>query len=259
MIHSTALIDPRAELAEDVTIGPYAILDGPVQLGPGCRVEAHAQLVGDVRVGAGTSIGRGAVIGTNPQDLGFDSSVSSWVEIGENCKLREHVTIHRGSSEGSCTSIGANNFLMVGAHLGHDVKMGRDNIIANAVLLAGHVVIGNQTFLGGGSCFHQFLRIGDSCVVQGNGSFSKDIPHFCAAQRTNQVTGLNVVGLRRQDVTPQERAELKGMFDLLFRSGLNTSQAVAKAHQSEWSERSLHLLRFVEAPSKKGVCAVRPS
>lgn len=258
MIHSTALIDPRAHLDPTVEIGPYVVIDGPVEIAAGCRVEAHAQLVGKVTVGAGTVIGRGAVIGTPPQDLGFDPATDSGVTLGEKNVIREHVTIHRGSKPGHVTRIGDGNFLMVGVHLAHDVVLGNHNILANAALLAGHIHVGNHTFIGGGAVFHQFLRIGDYCVVQGNGSFSKDIPHYCAAQRINRITGLNVIGLRRQGFSTEERAAIKQLFQSLFCSGKNLSDAITEVSAVAWPEKAARLLEFVRAPSKKGVCPVRP-
>jgi UDP-N-acetylglucosamine acyltransferase len=148
---------------------------------------------------------------------------------------------------------------MAGCHLAHDVVLGDKNIIANAVLLAGHVQVGNSTFMGGGAVFHQFLRIGDFCVVQGNSAFSKDIPHYCCgAKRLNRITGLNVIGLRRQGFTAEDRRAIKELFQLLFCEGLNLSQAVEQAKAREWPEKALRLLDFVRAPSKKGVCPVRP-
>ncbi|HBJ82300.1 MAG TPA: acyl-ACP--UDP-N-acetylglucosamine O-acyltransferase [Verrucomicrobiales bacterium] len=258
MIHTTALIDPRAHIDPTAEIGPYVVIEGPAQVGAGCRIEAHAQLVGEVVVGAGTKIGRAAVIGGEPQDLGFDPATQSIVVLGRNNVIREHVTIHRGSKPGGVTRIGDGNYLMTGCHLAHDVVLGDKNIIANAALLAGHIQVGNSTFIGGGAVFHQFLRIGDFCVVQGNGSFSKDIPHYCAAQRINRITGLNVIGLKRQGFTAEERRAIKELFQLLFCDGLNLSQAVENASAREWPEKAGRLMDFVRAPSKKGVCPVRP-
>lgn len=258
MIHPTAIVSSEANIDPSAEIGAYAIIEGPVQIGARCQIAPHAQIVGDTVIGEGTSIGRGAVIGEKPQDLGFTDAIKSGVRIGINNTLREHVTIHRGSKDGGLTVIGDGNFLMVGAHLGHDVEVGNNCILANGVLIAGHVHIGNNTFLGGGAVFHQFLRIGDYCVVQGNGSFSKDIPHFCAAQRINRVTGLNVVGLRRQGFTSADRSTMKELFDLVFRSGRNLSQALAFARLKQWPEHAERFLQFLEAPSKKGVCQVKP-
>ncbi len=257
MLHPTAIISPDAVIDPSADIGAYVVIEGPVQIGAGCKVAPHAQIIGDTVIGEGTQIGRGAVIGENPQDLGFDPATSSGVRIGKGNVIREHVTIHRGSKPGGMTEMGDGNFIMVGAHLGHDVRMGDINVIANGVLLAGHVHIGCNTFLGGGAVFHQFLRIGDYCVIQGNGSFSKDIPHYCAAQRINRVTGLNVIGLRRAGFTTADRAALKELFDLLFRSGKNLTQAREAARERSWPEQAERFLQFVEAPSKKGVCQVR--
>jgi len=258
MIHPTALIDPRAQIDLTAEVGPYVVIDGAAEVGAGCKIEAHAQIVGHVVVGEGTWIGRGAVIGAEPQDLGFDPATQSSVVLGKKNVIREHVTIHRGSKPGGVTRIGDGNMLMVGSHLAHDVVLGDRNILANSALLAGHIHVGNSTFIGGGAVFHQFLRIGDFCVVQGNGSFSKDIPHYCAAQRINRITGLNVIGLRRQGFTSEDRAAIKELFQMLFCEGLNLSQAVDKATVRKWPERALRLLDFVRTPSKKGVCPVRP-
>ena len=257
MIHKTALIDPSAQIDPTAEIGPYVVIEGAAEVAAGCRIEAHAQLVGHVVVGAGTRIGRAAIIGGEPQDLGFDRATQSSVILGKKNVIHEHVTIHRGSKPGTVTRIGDGNFLMVGSHLAHDVVLGDRNILANAVLLGGHVHIGNSTFIGGGAVFHQFLRIGDFCVIQGNGSFSKDIPHYCAAQLKNRITGLNVVGLRRQGFTAEERGEIKKLFNLLFCSRMNLTQARHQAVTQEWSQKARRLLDFVQAPSKKGVCPVR--
>ena len=257
MIHKTALTDPSAQIDPTAEIGPYVVIEGPAEIGAGCKIGAHAQLVGHVVVGEGTRIGRAAIIGGEPQDLGFDPATQSSVILGKKNVIREHVTIHRGSKPGAATRIGDGNYLMAGAHLAHDVVLGDRNILANAVLLGGHVHVGSHTFMGGGSVFHQFLRIGDYCVIQGNGSFSKDIPHYCAAHLKNRIKGLNVVGLRRQGFTAEERGEIKELFHLLFCGGMNLTQALQQAMTREWSEKARRLLEFVQAPSKKGVCPVR--
>ncbi|MBK8091727.1 MAG: acyl-ACP--UDP-N-acetylglucosamine O-acyltransferase [Verrucomicrobiaceae bacterium] len=259
MIHSTALIDSRAQIDPTAEIGPYVVIDGPAVLAAGVRVEAHAQIVGKVTVGAGTVIGRAAVIGAEPQDLGFDPATDSGVVLGEQNVIREHVTIHRGSKNGGLTRVGDRNFIMATAHLAHDVVLGDRNVIANAALLAGHVQVGNNSFLGGGAVFHQFIRIGDFCIVQGNGGLGKDLPHYCMAQRINRMTGLNVIGLRRAGFSTEDRATLKELFSLLFTSGKNLSQALAAAAEREWPAKAARMLEFVRAPSKKGVCPVRRS
>ncbi len=258
MIHPTALIDPQAQIDPSAFVGPYAIIEGPVKLAAGVRVEAHAQVLGDTCIGSGTVIGRAAIIGGDPQDLSFDPATPSQVVLGQNNTIREQVTIHRGSKPGSVTRIGDHNFIMANAHLAHDVLLGDRNVLANAALIAGHVHIGSNTFIGGGAVFHQFLRIGNYCVVQGNGSFSKDIPHYCAAQRINRVTGLNVVGLRRAGFNAADRSAIKDLFELIFRSGLNLAQALGETAKRAWPEHCQPFIEFLKAPSKKGICRLRP-
>lgn len=257
MIHPTALIDPRAQLDPSVTIGPYAIIEGPVKLAAGVQVGAHAQILGDTAIGENTSIGRAAIIGGDPQDLSFDPATPSQIVIGQNNTIREQVTIHRGSKPGSATRIGDHNFIMATAHFAHDTQLGNRNVVANAALLAGHVQVGSNSFLGGGSVFHQFIRIGDYCVIQGNGSISKDIPHYCAAQLYNCLTGLNIIGLRRAGFSGDDRAAIKAAFDLIFRSDLNMSQALAQAAEREWPVQCQAFLDFMRNPSRKGICSMR--
>ncbi len=257
MIHSTALIDPLAEIAPGTSIGPYAIIEGPVKIAANVVIGAHAQVIGDTTIGEGTRIGRAAIIGDLPQDLSFDPATHSFTSIGKNNIIREQVTIHRGSKPGSATRLGDNNFLMANAHLAHDVQAGDRNVIANGVLLAGHVHLGNNAFLGGGAVFHQFIRIGDSVVVQGNSAISKDLPHFCGANRLNRITGLNIIGLRRQGYNTADRAAIKELFDLIFRSGRNRAQAIAAARFRQWPEPCERFLSFIEAPSKRGICVMR--
>jgi UDP-N-acetylglucosamine acyltransferase len=254
MIHPTALIDPQAQLHPSVQLGPYVIIEGPVQLEEGVKVEAHAQILGRTKVGSGTRIGRAAILGGEPQDLSFDPKTESFLEIGERNDIREHVTIHRGSKSGYTTRVGNDNFLMGAVHLAHDVVLGNKNVIANAALLAGHVQVGHHSFIGGGSVFHQFIRIGDYCVIQGNCRFSQDIPHYCSAHGYNLIAGMNVIGLRRAGFTTVERNSVKAAFELIYRDGLNLSQALSKATAISWPEKAEYFIQFFKEPSKKGIC-----
>src|SRR5215469_13885298 len=151
MIHPTALIDQKAELDSDVAVGPYALIEGPVSIGSGTEIQGHAVLTGSVRIGKNNCVGYGAIIGALPQDLSFDRKALSGVEIGDNNVIREYCTIHRGTKEGSSTVVGSHNLLMVGAHLGHNVRVGSHVILANNVLIAGYAEIQDRVFIGGGS------------------------------------------------------------------------------------------------------------
>ncbi|MCX6879790.1 MAG: acyl-ACP--UDP-N-acetylglucosamine O-acyltransferase [Verrucomicrobia bacterium] len=254
-IHPTALVSPEAELADDVVVGPFAVLDGPVKLAAGVTVGGHVWLAGDTSLGEGTAVGWGSVIGADPQDLGFDPVLRSGVRIGARNTIREYVTIHRGSQAGAHTTLGEGNYLMTGVHLGHDSQVGDGNVLANNVLFGGHVHLGSRAFLGGGAAFHQFLHIGDLAMVQGNAVVSQDVPPYCVAHGKNQLAGLNTVGLRRAGLDAAARTELKRAYALLFCSGLSLGRALEEANGMEWSLAARRLLEAVANPSRKGVMA----
>jgi UDP-N-acetylglucosamine acyltransferase len=253
-IHPTAIVSKGAELSDDVEIGAHAIVGEGVQLGAGCIVQAHAILEGRTILGAQNSIGYGAIIGAMPQDFAFRETVSSEVRIGDGNTFREYVTIHRGTKEGSATVVGNNCYLMVGTHLGHNVKLGDKVVIANNCLLAGYVEVSSGAVLGGGTVFHQFLRIGPLAMVRGGTRFGKDIPPYVSADGENLLSGVNAVGLRRAGFTPEVRQEIKRAFKLVYWSGINISQALERAKDSTWSGEAQAFFDFI-ASSKRGVCA----
>ena len=254
MKHPTALIHPDAILADDIEIGPYAVIEGAARIGSGCIIQAHAIIGAQVEMGERNEIGHGAVIGGDPQDFAFKKSTQSRVKIGHGNRIREHVTIHRGTAEGSATVIGDQCFLMAGAHLGHNVRLGSHVVIANNAMLGGHVSVEDRVFIGGGCVFHQHLRIGRLAICQGASAFSKDIPPFTIAAARNGIAGLNIVGLRRAGLGPAQRAEIKTAFTLLYRNGFNMTQAIAAAQHRAWSDEGRAFWEFVSAAGKRGLC-----
>jgi len=254
-IHPTAIIEPGAQLGTEVEIGPYACIGAEVEIGARTIVQSHAVIDGTVQLGEDNQIGHSAVIGGLPQDLSFKPGTRSRIEIGNGNIIREHVTIHRGTAEGSATKIGDNNFLMASAHLGHNCTVGSKVIIANHCLLGGYVTVEDGVFLGGGCVFHQFIRIGRLAIAQGLSAFSKDIPPFCLAAERNLVFGLNVIGLRRAGFSVEERRELRRAFQLLFESGLNVSQALDRAKAERWGAPAQTFFQFVREAKRRGVCA----
>jgi UDP-N-acetylglucosamine acyltransferase len=253
-IHPSAIVEPGAQLAAEVEIGPYACIGAEVEIGPRTIVQSHAVIEGAVRIGADSHIGHGAIIGDLPQDLSFKPGTRSSVEIGKRNVIREHVTIHRGTAPDSATRVGDDNFLMAGAHLGHNCTLGSRIIIANNCLLGGYVAVDDGAFLGGGCVFHQFMRIGRLAITQGRSGFSKDIPPFCLAANRNRVAGLNVLGLRRAGFTAEQRAEIREAFRLLYESGLNVKQALARAEERDWSQLARSFFDFVAGAQRRGIC-----
>ena len=254
MIHSTAVIDPRAELGPDVEIGPNVVIEGPVSIGAGSQVQANAVLVGQVKIGSGNVIGYGSVIGGFPQDLSYRPDTPSGVEIGNDNVLREYCTIHRGTKPNTLTVVGNQCLLMVGAHLGHNSRLGNQVILANNVLLGGYVEVHDKAFLGGGSVVHQHTRLGSMSIMQGGSAVSKDVPPFGTEAGRNSIVGINVVALRRAGFGSSLRLEVKKAFHILYHEGLNTSQAVARAAEEKWSPEIQPFWDFV-GTSKRGICA----
>lgn len=256
-IHPTAIIHPAAEVADDVEIGPCVCIEGPSVIGPGCILHARAVIAGTVRMGRGNRIGYGAIIGGEPQDRAFNKSIHSEVIIGDHNDIREYCTIHRGTAEGSTTSIGSYNFLMAGAHLGHNTHVGNHVTIANGALLAGHVEVQDHVYIGGGDVFHQFIRIGQYAFTRGGKSgFGKDIPPYTLAAHTNVIISLNSPVLRRAGFSAKDRAELKAAFKLLYKSGLNTGQAIERAAEIKWGKKGRIFFDFVAEAKRRGICDI---
>ena len=256
MIHPTALIDPQATIGSHVIVGPNAVIEGQAQIGDGCEIQAHAVITGRVIMGSRNVIGYGAVIGGEPQDFAFRPEICSAVHIGDGNRIREYCTIHRGSKENTATVVGDGCYLMAGAHLGHNVRLGDRVVIANNALLGGYVQVEEGVFIGGGCVFHQFIRVGRLAICQGASAFSKDIPPYTMAAERNSVAGLNIVGLRRAGFTPEQRAEIKEAFALLYRRGLNVHQALAAAHEHAWGPEAQAFFEFVGAAKKRGYCSL---
>ena len=256
LIHPTAIIDPAALLAGDVTVGPGAIVEAGAVIGEGCRIQARAIITGHVRMGARNTIGQGAILGADPQDFSFKPEISSHVVIGDDNVIREYATIHRATKEGGATRLGNNNFLMVGVHMGHDSSVGNRVVIANNCLLAGHVEVQDGAVLGGGSVFHQFLRVGKLCMVRGGERFNKDVPPFVSAYGTSLVSGINAVGLKRAGFSAAARMEIKRAFKLVYREGFNISQAIEESKKQTWGPEAQYFLDFIATAKKRGVSSV---
>lgn len=253
-IHPTAIVHPDAELGRDVTIGPGVVIEGAARIGDGCTIQAHAIIGAHVTMGRDNVIGYGAIIGGDPQDFAFKPEVRSEVRIGDGNKIREYCTIHRGTTEGTATVVGDGCFLMAGAHLAHNVRLGNHVILANNALLGGHVAVDDRVFVGGGCVFHQFVRVGRLAICQGLSAFSKDVPPFTIGAERNGVAGLNVVGLRRAGLNATQRSEIKAAFSLIYREGLNKTQALEAARNGSWGAEATAFFEFIAAAKKRGIC-----
>lgn len=254
-IHPTAIVAESAQLGENVQIGPFAIIEDGAKIGDRSEIMAQAQVRAKSLVGADCYVGSGSLIGADPHYVGFNRETHSWARVGDRNIIREYVTIHRSIEDGGETVLGDDNFLMNGAHLGHDCQVGNKNILANNVLLGGHVEMANHCFLGGGSVYHQFIRIGDYVMAQGLAGTSHDIPPFTMLAGTdNEIAGLNVVGIKRAGFDSPDRMEIKEVFKTVYRSQLNLKQAIQVLDQKSWGEPASLLINFLKSDTKKGFC-----
>ena len=257
MTHPTAIVAEGARLGLGVSLGPYAIVESGAEIGDHCQIGAHAVVGSCVRMGAGNWIGAGAILGGEPQDLRFDRAIQSFVRIGSGNRIREHCTIHRSVQAGGQTQVGNENYLMVGSHLGHDVRVGDKTVLANGVLVGGHASIEDGVFLGGGTLVHQFVKVGRLAISQGNTSLSKNLPPFLMASGLNAVVGLNVVGLKRAGFSSQQRSEIKEAFSWVYRRGYNLAQAMEYARARNWSVDAEQFWDFINHAGKRGICGWR--
>jgi UDP-N-acetylglucosamine acyltransferase len=248
-IHPTAIVSPKAELGANVTIGPYAVIDDDVQIGDGCQIGPHAHVSGNTSIGADTIIHTGANIGDTPQDLHYNGAPTR-TEIGQKCVLREYVTIHRGTAEGSKTVVGNGVLLMAFAHLGHNCQVGDGVVIANMTMVGGHVEIGPRAFVSAACLIHQFVRIGRLAMVGGGNGFAQDIPPFCMLQ-FEQIQGANVVGLKRAGIDPIARKSIRSAIKTYFFGGLNRSNALAEIREAYGEVPEVEeFATFIEGTSK---------
>ena len=218
-IHPTAMIGPDVELAADVLVGPYSILEGPVRIGSGTVIESHACLSGPLVMGRNNLVGHGAVLGKSPQSRTYRGEATT-LEIGDGNTFREYVTVHRGTVDGGgVTRVGDGNLLMINAHIGHDAHVGDNCTLVNCALVAGHSRLGDGCILSGHSAIQQRVRVGRLAMLGGMGASSKDIPPFVLQQGYNCVTGLNSVGLRRAGMSHETIDALRQAFRILYKEG----------------------------------------
>jgi UDP-N-acetylglucosamine acyltransferase len=228
LIHPTAVIGPDVELAADVQVGPFTILEGPMRIGAGTVIEGHACLTGPIEIGRDNLIGHGAVLGKSPQHRGYQGE-ATLLRIGDGNQIREHVTIHRGTTQGRGeTVVGDRNMLMVAVHLGHDVVVGNNCTLVNGALLAGHCELQDGCILSGYSAAQQRVRIGRLAMLGGLGSTTKDIPPFVLQQGLNCVSGLNIVGLRRAGFAGETIDALRISFRTFFKEGRTQREALER-------------------------------
>jgi UDP-N-acetylglucosamine acyltransferase len=256
-IHPTAIIEDGAELHESVEIGPYSIIESGVSIGEGCRIESGVRIFSGTRMGKGNHVCHGAVLGCEPQDLGFTPDKSKPLVIGDDNRFKEGVNISRGVKTDEGTIIGDGNYFMCGFHAGHDARLGSHNVFGPNSTIAGHVEFGERVFVSGLVAIHQFCFIGSYAMIAGCAKVVKDIPPYVTGDgNPARIIGLNTVGLRRAGFKATERAAIKQAYKILYHSDLNTTQALAELGNEDRPEAVQDIIRFFEN-SDRGVTGHR--
>lgn len=256
-IHPTALVDPSADLASDVTVGPFAIIEAGVKLGAGCVVGPHVHLLGLVEAGENNRFHTGCVIGDTPQHLGYAGEPTR-VRIGSGNTFREYATVHRGMEvNGGLTRIGDGNLFMVSTHVAHDCTVHNHTIFANSAVIGGHAEIFDRAFLSGNTCVHQFCRVGRCAMVGGTSSMTLDLPPFWTVMDSNRVRGVNVIGMRRAGIPNDEIMGVRRLYKAINRSGLTIRAALEQAEAADGHLAAVReVIEFVRA-SKRGIAVGR--
>lgn len=248
MISPLAFVNPEAQIGENVEIGPFCYIDRNVVIGDNCVLMPHVTVLYGTRMGSGNRIFPGAVVGAIPQDLKFVGEETTLV-IGDNNRIRENVTLNRGTASKGTTIVGSDNLLMEGMHVAHDCVIGSHCIIGNQTKLAGEVVVDDYATISSTVLVHQFCHIGGQVMIQGGSKIPKDIPpYIIAAREPVAYSGINIIGLRRKGFTPEQIENIHNAYRTLYMSGKNVSQALAviKEDPSANTPEVKYIIDFIE-------------
>lgn len=257
-IHETAIIDSSAEIDSSVEVGPYTVIGKDVKIGCDTVIGPHVFIDDRVTIGEGNRIFQFASIGADPQDLSYNGEETSTI-IGDNNKIREFVTIHRGTTKADGVTVcGSNNLFMAYVHIAHDCKVGSNIVLANGVTLGGHVDVEDHAIIGGLVPVHQFTRIGAYCMVGGGSVVTMDIPPYVMAVGNRaHFYGLNLIGLRRNNFSRDAIKEIKSSYNTLFRSDSTVKESIEVLRcQLPDSEYAVKFIEFIEN-STRGLARVK--
>ena len=255
MIHKTALVDSNAKISKDVSIGPYSIIGPNVEIGEGTVIQSHVNITGNTVIGAFNEIYPFASIGNDPQDLKFKGEITQ-LEIGNNNKIREYVTINRGTKGGGGkTKVGDNCLFMVSSHFAHDCEVGNNVILANNVPLGGHAYIEEHVIIGGNSAVQQFTRIGKFAMIGGMCGVMRDvIPYGIVHGNRSILQGLNLIGLRRQNIPNKDILILSKAYKQIFKNENLTSNLNNLPRELKKNELVMEVVNFLEQDKKRPIC-----
>ncbi len=256
-IHPTAIIDSQAELAEDVEIGPYCLLEGRIRIGAGTRLRGHCFMQGPMEIGEGNDFWPFSCIGVAPQTLHFDPDLEGpGTVIGDRNVFREHSSVHRSIHETDPTRIGDRNLFMDSAHAGHDVVMGDGIVLANGSALGGHVIVENDVIIGGNAAVHQFVRVGRGAMLSGLAGTALDVMPWFMVTRLNVAGSFNVIGLKRHGFSREEIHTVRWVYRQFCREGLTVGEATERLEERRGDRIVDDYLRFIEE-SNRPICTMK--
>lgn len=246
-IHTTALVSKKAKLGAGVSVGPQTIIGDNAVIGAGTKIGAFCVIEGNTTIGKNCEIYTGAVLGSRPQDLKYKGE-KSFLEIGDNNIIREYCTFNPGTTEGSKTVVGSGNLFMAYSHVAHDCKVGNLCVIANGGTFAGHVTIEDKAVIGGLVAIHQFVRVGALSIIGGCSKVVQDIPPYSTCDgHPARIYGLNLVGLRRNNISREAIHQLNHAYKILFNSGFLSKFALAElAKEKSLFQETVYLMDFVK-------------
>mgnify|MGYP001399430303 CR=1 FL=1 len=255
MIHKTAIIDPKAKISDNVTIGAYSVIGPYVEIGKNTVIQSHVNITGNTKIGTNNKIYPFASIGNDPQDLKFQGEETK-LEIGDNNKIREYVTINPGTKGGGgLTKVGNNCLFMVSAHIAHDCVVGNNVILANNVPLGGHAHIGDNAIIGGNSAVQQFTRVGKSAMIGGMCGVVRDvIPYGIAHGNRSVLQGLNLIGLRRKNIPNKEIMILSEAYKEIFKNENLTENLSNLSKNFKNNKLVVEVVKFIEKDKKRPIC-----
>ena len=253
-IHSTAIVHPKAQIAEGVSIGPYSVIGEQVTIGKDTKIASHVLIEGWTTIGERNQLHSFSCIGTPPQDVGYKNE-ETYLFIGNDNVIREFATVHRATTKADRkTEIGNKNYLMAYSHVAHDCKLGNSIIMANSAGLAGHITIEDYAILGGIVGVHQYVRIGAYAMIGGQSAIVQDIPPYVsAAGNRAQLYGLNTIGLKRKGFSDEVINNLKKAYKIIFRSGMTIEEAIKKVVEEFPDSKEVNYFVDFMRHSKRGV------
>ncbi len=253
MIHPTAIVHPKATIGEGAEIGPFCVVGEHVTIGARTKLLAHVVVNGFTTIGDDSRIHPFCSIGAPSQDRKYHGEVA-YTTIGSRTEIREYVSVHRATGKSETTSVGDDTLLLAYVHIAHNCRIGNHVTMSSTAQLAGHVIVEDHVTIGGQTGVHQFVRIGEFAMVGGISKITRDVPpYFLVEGNPATPYGLNKVGLRRAEFTPDILAELKECYSIMYRSGHNISQAAEAMRGLVRSDRGRHLLAFIDAPTERGI------